>query len=58
MICNKCGIREATTYIRTTINGNMTEEHLCSECASLNTIEHESLLSGLFDNFFDNDWLW
>ncbi len=33
MICEHCGNRIATTHIRTVVNGVMTEQHLCAECA-------------------------
>ncbi len=33
MICQSCGQREATTHIKTVVNGQLTETHLCGECA-------------------------
>ncbi len=33
MICEKCGKRQATVYIKTNVNGIYTEKHLCAECA-------------------------
>ena len=33
MLCEKCGKREANVYIKNVINGETTEQYLCSECA-------------------------
>lgn len=33
MICQACGKRTATTHIKTVVNGQLTQYHLCSECA-------------------------
>ena len=33
MMCQSCGQRTATTHIKTVINGQLTEAHLCSQCA-------------------------
>ena len=33
MMCQNCGQRTATTHIKTIINGQLTESHLCSQCA-------------------------
>lgn len=33
MICKNCGKKEATTHIKTNINGKIQELDLCSECA-------------------------
>lgn len=33
MLCEKCGKREANVYIKNVVNGEVTERHLCSECA-------------------------
>lgn len=33
MLCQHCGQRTATTHIKTIINGQLTETHLCSQCA-------------------------
>ncbi len=33
MICQVCGQRTATTHIKTLVNGQLTEAHLCAECA-------------------------
>lgn len=34
MMCQNCGKREAVTHIKRVINGETSESHLCSECAS------------------------
>lgn len=33
MLCEKCGVNNATTHIRSIINGEVCEKHLCSSCA-------------------------
>ena len=33
MICQSCGQNTATTHIKSIINGQLTELHLCGECA-------------------------
>ncbi len=33
MMCKNCAQRTATTHIKTIINGQLTESHLCSQCA-------------------------
>ncbi len=33
-MCTKCGKNPASVYIKNTINGVTTEQHLCSQCAS------------------------
>ena len=33
MKCEHCGKNEATFYYKSNINGNVTEHHLCSDCA-------------------------
>ncbi len=47
MICDRCKKNVATTYIKTNINGNVTEKHLCSECARV-----EDMGESIFDDFF------
>lgn len=34
MLCNKCKKREATTHVKSVVNGEYEEYMLCSECAS------------------------
>lgn len=33
MTCQSCGKKPATTHVKTIINGELTEYHLCQECA-------------------------
>ena len=33
MKCEHCGKNEVTFIYRSSVNGNVTEQHLCSECA-------------------------
>lgn len=47
MLCQNCSKREATTHIKRVVNGEWTENHLCSECAS----------SLGYDDIFDNSVL-
>ena len=34
MLCEKCGKNNATTHIRTVVNGVVNEKHLCAHCAA------------------------
>ncbi len=34
MLCEKCKANPATTYLKRTINGQTTEQHLCAACAA------------------------
>lgn len=54
MICQACGKNTATTHIKTTVNGKLTEYYLCPECAKEHGYAHlfenwgfGSLMSGL-----------
>lgn len=33
MMCQSCGKKTATTHIKTIVNGELTEYHLCADCA-------------------------
>ena len=33
MLCQHCGVNEATTYYKQNVNGQVSEMHLCSACA-------------------------
>lgn len=44
MICQVCGKKTATTHVKTIVNGQLTELHLCSDCAREKG--YGSLLSG------------
>ncbi len=46
MLCDKCGKNNATTHIRSVVNGKVTEKNLCGYCAAsegLSDISHNSL---------------
>ncbi len=48
MLCQNCKKNEATTHIKSVINGEATQSHLCSVCA-------QNLgMSGFFDDFSFN----
>ncbi len=55
MICQHCGQKPATTHIKTVLNGQLTEMHLCASCAQKQGYGHlwtdwggfGSLLGGL-----------
>ena len=54
MICQACGKNTATTHIKTTVNGKLTEIYLCPDCAREQGYAHlfddwgfSSLMSGL-----------
>ncbi len=34
MKCQNCGMNDATFYYRSNVNGRVTEQHLCSQCAA------------------------
>lgn len=57
MKCEKCGKYEATTHIRSVINGVVREYNLCSDCAAkegYNGVKHNSLagmLASMFNEF-------
>lgn len=55
MICEKCGVNNATTRIRRIVNGVIYEKHLCSSCAASegytqNNNDFSQILSSLFGN--------
>lgn len=52
MICDRCKKNNATTYIKTNINGKVTEKHLCSECAKFEDMGESNYINGFFDDFF------
>lgn len=55
MKCQHCNKNEATTYIKKNINGDVTEMHLCSDCAKeLGVMEEFSPESFFNDTFFGN----
>ncbi len=55
MLCEKCGAQNATTHIRTVVNGVVHEKHLCSQCAAseTNDIKNNNLTQILSNMFGD-----
>lgn len=56
MLCEKCGVNTATTHIRTVVNGEVYERHLCGNCAMSEgyaDIKNNSLTQMLSDMFGD-----
>ena len=51
MLCEKCKKAEAVTHIRQNINGELTEMHLCENCAAEITGSFESQYGKLFSDF-------
>lgn len=45
MLCQQCGLKNATTHIKKIVNGVVTEKHLCADCAQKNS--NTSSFSGL-----------
>lgn len=63
MLCQNCGKNEATTFVRSVVNGVSNEQHLCSECAQKAGFQNffgdmrmnfGPLLSNFFDMNLDN----
>lgn len=52
MICQACGKHEATTHVKTTVNGKTTERNLCSECAQKEGLYSFQNLGGFENPFF------
>ena len=51
MLCQKCGKSEATTHIRSIVNGKIYERYLCDSCAANEDIKNSNLsqmLSSMF----------
>ncbi len=58
MLCAKCGKNEATVYFKSVINGEKTEQHLCSDCAKESGVMknfdlHRNVIQ---NNFFGRDF--
>ena len=56
MLCEKCGKNNATTHIRSVVNGVVTEKNLCGYCAAkegYNDLSHNSLSQMLASVFGD-----
>lgn len=62
MLCEKCKTNPATVHYKYNENGNVTEAHLCAECAKMYGLignggkNNSGLFSngGFFDNYFAN----
>lgn len=60
MLCEKCGKKSATTHIRSVINGEVFEKHLCDICAASEGYGDKKgnnlsqMLSSMFDNSIKN----
>lgn len=53
MKCEHCGRNEATFYVKSNINGRVTEQNLCAECArKMGYTERLQPLSVFSDDFF------
>lgn len=52
MKCEKCGKNEATSYIKTNINGKVTEKHLCSDCFAADPGSESFFKTSFFDSPF------
>lgn len=59
MLCEKCGKNNATTHIRSVVNGVVTEKHLCGYCAAndASNIGHNNLAQMLASMFGDSQML-
>ena len=58
MKCQKCGNNNATFHYKANINGQITEQHLCAECAEQAGFTNErmfgaDMFGSMFNNFFD-----
>jgi protein arginine kinase activator len=49
MLCQNCGKNEATTHIKQIVNGEMSESHLCGDCAE--HLGYNDMFSGLGFNY-------
>ena len=49
MMCENCGKNEATFYYKSNVNGQVSEQHLCSECAK--KLGYTDSMSRSFANF-------
>lgn len=56
MLCEKCGVKNATTHIRTVVNGVVNEKYLCSDCALVESYNDSKTnnLSQMLSSMFDN----
>ena len=57
MLCQRCGKNEATTHIKSVVNGKLEEYLLCSDCAhkmGYGNISSFFSLGSMLGNFFDD----
>lgn len=54
MKCENCGKNIANFHYKSTVNGKVTEAHLCSECAEKLGYGEKMAGSDIFDGFFDS----
>ena len=52
MKCQHCGMNDATFYYRSSVNGRVTEQHLCADCAARLGYNRAMPAMGLFDDDF------
>ncbi len=52
MKCQHCGMNDATFYYRSNVNGRVTEQHLCADCARQLGYQQAMPAMGLFDDDF------
>ncbi len=52
MLCEKCGMKTATTHIKTSINGMVETHHLCPDCAKEHSASGTAMLDSLIGSFF------
>lgn len=65
MLCQNCGKKEATTYVKQIINGQVREAHLCPDCAAKLGASFQTPLQSMFSDPFGHhtlggwakDWL-
>ena len=60
MKCENCGKNIANVHYKANYNGNVTEKHLCSDCAAKmglnNNVFGEDMFNDFFDGFFGRDF--
>ena len=52
MRCQHCGKNDATFYYRSNVNGRVTEQHLCADCAAAMGLNRAMPAMSLFDDDF------
>lgn len=54
MLCENCKKNIATTHIKTSVNGTVTEMHLCSQCALKQGIGDEFIMNSTFSDMLSS----